>query len=53
MESVKIIGFTNLNLSSSAHQDVNIYVMDSGFNFDYDEYFNTNERITKYLVRIQ
>jgi len=52
----KLIGDLNIDLNyyypSSAGEDVDVYVIDSGFNFNYDEYSNTNERTTKCLVRI-
>jgi len=52
----ELIGDLNIDLNyyypSSAGQDVDVYVIDSGFNFNYDEYSNIHQRTTKCLVRI-
>ncbi|OUM59237.1 carbohydrate-binding module family 18 protein [Piromyces sp. E2] len=50
------IGDLNVDLNyyypATAGKDVDVYVIDSGFNFDYYEFANKEERTTKCLVRI-
>ncbi|OUM59238.1 carbohydrate-binding module family 18 protein [Piromyces sp. E2] len=51
-----LIGNVNIDLNyyypATAGKDVDVYVIDSGFNFDYDEFANKDERTAKCLVRI-
>ncbi|OUM56533.1 hypothetical protein PIROE2DRAFT_18824, partial [Piromyces sp. E2] len=42
----------NYYYPATAGKDVDVYVIDSGFNFDYDEFANKEERTAKCLVRI-